>query len=152
MIHIALIGSKTPGNIGAIARVMKNFDVSNLILVNPQCNYLDSRSIARSKNAKNILKKSKVVKKFSYLKKFDYIIGTTAIQGSDYNIPRVALSPEQLADKIKQILLDSDLAKMMAESAIIKVNKDHMPEVAGNRFYNAINKITEHYYDSRSLK
>ncbi len=57
-----------------------------------------------------------------------------------------------LADKIKQILLDSDLAIMMGESAIIKVNKDHMPEVAGNRFYNAINKITEHYYDSRSLK
>ena len=103
MIHIALIESKTPGNVGAIARVMKNFDVSNLILVNPQCNYLDSRSIARSKNAKNILKKSKVVKKFSYLKKFDYIIGTTAIQGSDYNIPRVALSPEQLADKIKNL-------------------------------------------------
>jgi len=106
MINIALVESETPGNIGAIARIINNFDISNLILINPQCNYLDPSSIARSKHARNILKKAKIVKKFSYLNKFDYIIGTTAIQGSDYNIPRVALSPEQLADKIKNLKND----------------------------------------------
>jgi TrmH family RNA methyltransferase len=104
MIHIALLESEIPGNIGAVARIMNNLGVSKLILINPQCDHLASEATARAtKHAKHILKKVKVVKRFNYLKKFDYIIGTTAIQGSDYNIPRVAISPEKLSDKIKNI-------------------------------------------------
>ena len=95
MIYIALLESETPGNVGAIARVMKNFDVSKLILINPKCDHLDITSTARAtKHAKDILKKSKIVKKFSYLKRFDYIIGTTAIKGGNYNLPRVTFPPE----------------------------------------------------------
>ena len=41
------------------------------------------------------------MKNFSYLKQFDYLIGTTAKIGTDYNIPRCPLSPEELANKIK---------------------------------------------------
>ena len=104
MIYIALLESETPGNVGAIARVMKNFDVSKLILINPKCDHLDITSTARAtKHAKDILKKSKIVKKFSYLKRFDYIIGTTAIKGGNYNLPRVTLLPEKIFDKIKSL-------------------------------------------------
>ncbi|MBL7051205.1 RNA methyltransferase [Candidatus Woesearchaeota archaeon] len=103
MIHIALIQPETPGNLGAIARAMKNFDLSKLILIDPQCNHLSSEAIARSKHAKELLQTAKIAKSFSYLKKFDCIIGTTAIHGTDYNMPRVALSPEQLAKNIKNI-------------------------------------------------
>lgn len=104
MIHIALLESETPGNIGAIARVMKNFNVSKLILINPKCDHLDLTSTARAtKHAKNILKKSKIVKKVNYLKRFDYIIGTTAIKGRSYNIPRVTMSPKNISDKIKNL-------------------------------------------------
>lgn len=100
MISIALMEPETPGNIGAVCRVMKNFGLKNLILINPQCVYNSNESIARSKHAKDVLKKAKVIKKLSNLKG-DYIIGTTAIQGNDYNIPRLPLTPEQLAKKIK---------------------------------------------------
>ena len=99
MIKIALMEPETPGNIGAVCRVMKNFGLKNLILINPQCKYDDNESIARSKHAKDVLKKAKVIKKLKDLKG-DYIIGTTAIQGNDYNIPRLPLTPEQLAKKI----------------------------------------------------
>ncbi|MCK5107726.1 MAG: RNA methyltransferase [Nanoarchaeota archaeon] len=91
---------ETPGNIGAVCRVMKNFGLKKLILINPQCEYDSNEAIARSKHAKDVLKKAKVIKKFSDLKG-DYIIGTTAIQGNDYNIPRLPLTPEDLAKKIK---------------------------------------------------
>ena len=107
MIYIAILESETPGNIGAIARIMQNFDILNLILINPKCDHLDIIATARAtKHAKKILEKAKIVKKFSYIKKFDCIIGTTAIQGSDYNIPRVAISPEKLISKIKNIKND----------------------------------------------
>ncbi len=99
MIYVILIEPKTPGNVGAIARVMLNFDLKNLILVNPKCDHLSPEAIRRAKHAKPILKNAKIVG-FSYLKKFDYLIGTTSKLGRDYNIPRSPLLPEQIAEKI----------------------------------------------------
>jgi len=40
MISIVLIEPEVPGNVGAIARSMANFDFSRLVLVKPNCNYL----------------------------------------------------------------------------------------------------------------
>lgn len=99
MIEIILIEPKTPGNIGAVARAMKNFDFKRLVLINPGCSADDIEARKRAKHAADILKKA-VIADFNYLKKPDCLIGTTAITGSDYNIPRVPLMPEQLAEKL----------------------------------------------------
>ena len=103
MLSIVLIEPSTPGNIGFIARAMKNFGLKDLILINPKCE-LKKEAIWYAKHAKDIIKKSKT-KPFSYLKKFDYLIGTTAIIGSDYNIPRSPLTPKQLASELSKINL-----------------------------------------------
>lgn len=106
MVCIALLEPITPGNIGAIARAMKNFDLKDLILINPRCDPKSEEAIKRSKHAKDVLKKAKIVKKFSYLKKFDYIIGTTANVGStDYNLPRLPIKPEDLKIKNKNSVI-----------------------------------------------
>jgi len=101
MISVVLVEPETPGNIGAIARSMKNFGLKDLVIINPKCNHLDDESLFRATHAKEILKKAKV-KKHDYLSRFDYCIGTTAIIGSDYNIPRSPLTPELLAEKISE--------------------------------------------------
>src|SRR3989338_2234783 len=102
MTSIILVEPETEGNIGAVARVMKNFDFEELILINPKANHLGREALDRATHAKDILKKAKV-KDFSYLKKFDYLIGTTAMLGSDYNIPRSPLTQEQLAEKVSKV-------------------------------------------------
>lgn len=84
---------KTPGNIGALARVMKNFDFHNLVLYKPQCNHLSKEALDRAKHAKDIVQNAKVVDILEY----DVLIGTTAIIGTDYNVRRNSLSPEKLA-------------------------------------------------------
>ncbi|MDP7179959.1 MAG: RNA methyltransferase [Candidatus Woesearchaeota archaeon] len=99
MISVILIEPQTEGNVGAIARVMKNFELKELILVNPQCNHLGLDAVSRAKHGKDILKKAKV-KKVNYLKSFDYLIGTTAMLGTDYNIPRSPITPEQMAGRL----------------------------------------------------
>ncbi len=103
MISIVLIEPTIPGNVGFIARAMKNFDLKDLVLINPKCD-LKKEALWFAKHAKDIIKKSKK-KDFSYLKNFDYLIGTTAIIGSDYNIPRSPLTPKQLAEKLSTINL-----------------------------------------------
>lgn len=99
MINIVLIQPEHPGNVGAVARVMANFGMDKLILVEPLCDKDSSEAIKRAKHALPILKKAKIVKK-EYLDKFDYLIGTTAKLGTDYNIPRSPITPKQLAEKL----------------------------------------------------
>jgi TrmH family RNA methyltransferase len=100
MITVILIEPEWASNIGAVARVMGNFDIKDFVIINPKCNLKDLDAIKRAKHALPILKKAKI-KKQSYLKNFDYLIATTSKLGSDYNIPRSPLTPEQLAKKIK---------------------------------------------------
>lgn len=83
---------KTPGNLGALARVMKNFDFHNLVLLNPKCNHLAKEAFDRATHAKDILQNAKIITKLNY----DTIIGTTAKINSDYNLHRTPISPEQL--------------------------------------------------------
>lgn len=84
---------KTPGNIGALARVMSNFDFKDLVLLNPKCDHLSEEAINRSKHAKNTLLNAKIVDKLEY----DTLIGTTSEIGLNYNLRRNTISPEQLA-------------------------------------------------------
>lgn len=90
---IILQESQTPGNIGAVARAMKNFDFSTLVLLNPKCNHLHKESLDRASHAKDILQNAKIIQKLDY----DTLIGTTAILGTDYNLNRTPITPETLA-------------------------------------------------------
>ncbi|MBW3015105.1 RNA methyltransferase [Candidatus Woesearchaeota archaeon] len=99
-ISVVLIEPEHPGNLGAIARIMKNFDFTNLVLINPKCSPEDIEAVKRAKHAKYLLKKAKV-KDFSYLDKFDYLIATTSKLGTDYNIPRSPITPEKLATQLR---------------------------------------------------
>lgn len=100
MITIVCLEPETPGNLGAIARVMKNFDMSHLLLINPQCDPLSKEALDRATKAKSILQRAVIKKDLSCLEEFDYVIGTTAKIGRDYNVNRVPITPRELAKNI----------------------------------------------------
>lgn len=95
MIQIVLMEPEHPGNIGAVARVMKNFGFRDLVLINPKVPINDDAK-RRAKHSQDILKRAKIVDS-SYLDSLDILIGTTARLGTDYNIPRSPLTPKDLA-------------------------------------------------------
>ena len=99
MISVVLVRPETAGNIGAVARSMANFGFSKLILVDPKCKHTSKEALDRAKHSKDILKKAKLV---DSLEGFDYIVGTTSQIGSDYNIPRSPVSPEDLSILLKK--------------------------------------------------
>lgn len=104
MLHIILIQPETPGNIGAIARSMANFNTTKLVLVNPNCNYLADEARNRAKHANFILKNAKTTNNLKTLRpKFDLLIATTGRLGSDYNISRSPILPHELAKKINSL-------------------------------------------------
>jgi tRNA/rRNA methyltransferase len=94
MIDIILMEPENSGNIGAVARVMKNFGFSRLILIDPKAKITEETK-KRAKHAQDVLKKAKTVKK-DHLKTYDILIGTTSKLGTDYNIYRSPLTPKDL--------------------------------------------------------
>ncbi|MBI3036988.1 RNA methyltransferase [Candidatus Woesearchaeota archaeon] len=102
MLSVVLVEPETPGNIGSVARVMKNFGVRQLLLVNPKCSHLDGEAYGRAMHARDVLKEAVVVKNFgSCIRKFDCAVATTSDLGSDYNVVRSPIAPNQFARQLK---------------------------------------------------
>lgn len=59
-IRIVLVETSHSGNIGAVARAMKNMGLGNLWLVNPR-SFPDEASYARSSGASDVLDRARVV-------------------------------------------------------------------------------------------
>ena len=100
MITIILVEPEGPENIGAVARVMQNFGINKLVLVNPKADHLSMDAQKRAMKAFPILKKAKVTKT---IPKLHTLVATTAKLGNDFNVPRAPLSPEQLAQTINKL-------------------------------------------------
>ena len=60
-IRIVLVEPAGPLNVGSVARVMKNMGLRQLILVNPQCDYLGEEARLMAVRAADILETAKVV-------------------------------------------------------------------------------------------
>jgi tRNA/rRNA methyltransferase len=102
MIDVILLEPVIPGNIGAVARVMKNFGFTNLVLINPYCDHLCDEARNRAKHSQEVLEHAEVMD-FFVVDDYDYLVATTARVGTDYNIPRSPLSPRELAAKLKSL-------------------------------------------------
>ncbi len=60
-VRIVLVEPAGPLNVGAIARVMKNFELNNLVLVNPQCDPLSNEAKQMAVHAGDLLESARVV-------------------------------------------------------------------------------------------
>lgn len=77
-IRIVLVETSHPGNIGAVARAMKNMQLSSLYLVNPR-QFPDDHAIARSSGATDVLDNAKICKSLAEaLTGCHYVIAASA--------------------------------------------------------------------------
>ncbi|WP_326403604.1 RNA methyltransferase [Infirmifilum sp. NZ] len=85
-------------NIGYIARCMKNFCLSELLLVKPRCS-LGVESIRYAMHGADVIEKARVVDSFEEaIKEFDLVACTTGVKGS--GVLRRYLSPREAAEII----------------------------------------------------
>lgn len=100
-IAIVLVQPKLDENVGAVARAMKNFSLSRLILVAPQCDHLTERSRRRSCAADDILEQALCIDDLAEaLNDFPMVVGATARQGK-YCLP--LYTPAEIADKTMEL-------------------------------------------------
>lgn len=94
---VVLVEPKYEGNIGSVARVMKNFGLSELVLINPPEIGKEGRSMAM--HGREILEKARKYSSFSEAAKyFDFLVATSAIAATDKNPLRTPVFPEYLSN------------------------------------------------------
>ncbi len=94
-IRVVLVEPEHEGNIGSIARVMKNFDLKELWLVKPRVQ-VGVEASAYAVNAKDIILSAHVVPSLlEALVDVDFVVGTTAKVGwSSRNVLRTPIHPK----------------------------------------------------------
>lgn len=96
---VVLVEPKYEGNVGSIARVMKNFGFTKLVLVNPPT--MGSEARRNSMHALDILLSAESFKSLSEVKKkFDFLVATSAIVAGDRNALRIPVTPEALENAV----------------------------------------------------
>lgn len=100
-IYTVFVEAKTSGNIGFLARSMKNFGFDKLVLINP-CKLEDS-AYFQAMHAKEIVEEALFydnLDDFLKEKKITTVIGTTGTPGGNHNIKRTPITPEELGKSI----------------------------------------------------
>ena len=101
-ISVAFVEPEEPGNIGFLARAMKNFGMSRLILVGG-CG-LGEDAWTYAMHAKDVIKRSERVTWDQLLGMgFDFYVGTSCRQGHDTNLPRVAIDAADLGASLSGV-------------------------------------------------
>lgn len=94
---IVLIAPQESGNVGAAARVLKNFGAAGLRIVAPRCEILCDASRAFASGASEILRRAEVFETLpEALADRELSIGLTGVGGRHHRMDCVGLIPEKL--------------------------------------------------------
>ncbi|MBS1263299.1 MAG: tRNA (cytidine-2'-O-)-methyltransferase TrmJ [Methanonatronarchaeales archaeon] len=102
MLSVVLVEPRFAGNVGSVARAMKNFGLRELVLVDPPVLGGEARALAAG--AGDVLREARVTD-VSALDGFDLLVGTSGVRaGGDRNPLRVpAHSPRELRELLKSV-------------------------------------------------
>ena len=96
-IRVILVGPKNEGNVGAVARAMKNFGAAELVLVQPCRLGVEARK--RAMHAVDLLRSARTVPSFAAAARgADLLVGTSGIDTlSEKHFARIAVGPKEMA-------------------------------------------------------
>lgn len=96
-IRIVLVNTSHPGNIGGVARAMKNMAVSQLVLVEPK-EFPSAKAVARAAGATDVLEQAQVVDTLEQA-----LVGCQLVVGASArgrHIPWPIVDPRQMAEQV----------------------------------------------------
>jgi len=89
-------------NVGYVARCMKNFGLSKLVLVKPRCS-VGGEAYKFAAHAQDVLARARFAGSLSELRgEYDLVVGTTGVTTKDLSHVRRWITPEDLARRIAQ--------------------------------------------------
>ncbi|MGA8856509.1 MAG: RNA methyltransferase [Candidatus Bathyarchaeia archaeon] len=145
-IRVILLEPETGGNIGSVARSMKNFQLNDLWLVNPQTP-INDEARAFAMGGLDVLKLAKVVSTFrKALKGVDLVVGTSSVAAtSTSNLSRISIKPVELAKKVQAVKGTTAIVFGRESSGLSNREVegcDFMVTIPASREYNVLNIAT----------
>lgn len=146
VVRVVLLEPEKPGNIGAIARSMKNFDLHDLWIVNPKTR-IGGDARAYAMRGLRILESANITPSLQEaLQDVNVVIGTSSVAArSSSNLTRVAITPEQLAERI--VGIKGTIAIVFGRESSGLTNQelgacDFMVTIPASRDYGVLNVAT----------
>jgi tRNA/rRNA methyltransferase len=101
--RVVLVEPLNDGNVGAVARAMKNFGLEDLVLVRPCA--VGEEATKRAMHGLDVLKKSRTVfSEEDALEDVDFVAATSGIDTvSEKKFPRISMTPRAFAEKVKDV-------------------------------------------------
>ncbi|WP_338728594.1 RNA methyltransferase [Haladaptatus sp. DJG-WS-42] len=123
-IVVAVVDAKTPGNIGTIARGMKNFGLSDLYLVNPPYLGRDSEAYGFAGHARDDVLPNATEVSFDYLVENFHTVGTTAVTNEDEtkHMRWPFKTPVELKESLAEV--DTDTALIFGREGVGLTNEE----------------------------
>lgn len=144
--RVVLVQPEKEGNIGSIARSMRNFGLTDLCIVSPMTPVGDEAYRYATKG-REILRRARIVETLSdALIGIDLVVGTTAIVGtSSRNILRLVIDPSQLASRVAGTT--RPVALLLGRESTGLSNRelqecDIIVSIPGSEEYNVLNVAT----------
>lgn len=155
MLKVVLLRPETPGNVGAVARVMRNFGFEDLVLVDP-CE-LGDEARKRAKHGKPVLEGAEVRDSVDW-DSCDVTVATSSETGGDYNVRRNAISPEKLKEKVSGV--EGDVALVFGPESKGLLNEEiercdvfcHIPANEEYPVFNLSHAVAVMLYELRDVK
>ena len=124
-VHVVLVEPKYEGNVGSIARAMKNFGVPNLRLVRP-CP-IGEEARRRAMHGGDVLDAARTYRTYAAaIRGMDLVVGTSGIDtASEKKFLRIALAPRDLAARLAA--LDGDAALVLGREDFGLLNEELTP-------------------------
>ena len=138
-IYFILARPQMGENIGSVARALKNFKLTNLRIVNPRCSWPNTKALATSVGAKDILKSTKIYETIEKtVNDLDIIFASTA---RIRKINKKMISIQDLKKKIKKnqkigILFGSESSGLSNDELSCA---DYLVKIPANKKFNSLN-------------
>jgi len=99
--RVVLVQPHYAGNIGSVARLMMNFDVHELYLVDPLVSPLDEEAMIWAVNAKEVLERARVVSSIEAAIRDCAVVAATTAQPGPKMVRRTPITPREFAEQFK---------------------------------------------------
>lgn len=122
-IRVVLINTQFPGNIGGIARAMKNMGLSRLYLVNPGCE-LDKEAYIRATSATNIIENAVIADTLSEVISDCRLVVGTSTRDRGMSLP--LLTARESGEKIAAEAVNAQVALVFGQESCGMQGEDLM--------------------------
>ena len=141
-IRVVLVNTSHPGNIGAVARAMKNMGLNKLSLVEPKHGPYHPHSLSRASGADDILDDTQIFETLDEaVKDCALVAGASARLRS---IPWPVFNPRECAEKVVEVAREDEVALVMGRENSGLTNEElercnYLVHIPANPDYTSLN-------------